>query len=212
MIALGVFLANQGYLGPGDLDENTRQRHLPLAFQEFIAGDDALVEQAFDHLGMYEGSYSHIEDAGPLSEGEYRHHRLDLSYEGGAVTARMSDSHLNKIDTMRRLKRDASVRKRALRHELMHSGFALGMPNGRLVIFLKPAAYDEVYSSHVYLIWATRKPAQEGDGLTSVMVMNYPESGEVEDLEAAYDHLTGIERKGVFVGLPTPHFQIFDRD
>lgn len=212
LTAICIFLGNKGYLALGDLEENRDHLQVPLAFHEFIAAGDGGAEKALSNLKAYQGRFSYIVQAGLPQDNQYRHLRLGLNFEGGAVAASMSDSRLNRIDTLRRLKGDNAVRKRALQFEIMHAGFAVGLPNGRMVVFVKPAAYDELYSSHVFLVWAKRKPAQEGEELSSLMVMDYAEAGEVEDLEKAHEHLTATERTGILIGLPVPQFLIFDRD
>lgn len=211
LTAICIFLGNKGYLTPGDLDEQLEALRAPIAFFDFVTGDDEAAKERLARLKVYEGTYSHIAEPDFQSEDQYLHRRLSLKFSGGVIAASLTDSRLNRIDTLRRLKNDAAVRKRALISEWDHHGFAAGMPNGRLIVMVKPKAYDEYYRSSVYLLWAEPKRDDDTTSVPAILLMDYSGVSTVEDVAKAKETLTNGNQGFEFL-LSQPSYIVFDRD
>lgn len=209
--AICIYLAIKGYLAAGDLDEQLEALRAPIAFFDFVSGGDDAAKDRLARLKVYEGTYSHIAANEFQSEDQYLHSRLSLKFNGGVIAASMTDSRLNRIDTLRRLKNDAAVRKRALKSEHIHHGFAAGMPNGRLIVMVKPKTYDEYYRSKVYLLWAEPTRDDQAASVPAILLMDYAGVSMVEDVAKARETLTASER-GFRASPYPPHFIVFDRD
>ncbi|RCK43663.1 hypothetical protein TH25_21170 [Thalassospira profundimaris] len=209
--AIRIYLRNIGYLSPGDLDEARGSLQTPAAFMEFVAGGDANAKKAVEALKVYEGTYSQIQEGGPLSENQYFHQCLSLDHSGGVMAARLTDSRLNRIDTLRRLKNDPKVRKRALQAEFVQNGFLAGLPDGRFLVILRPAVYDEFYRSKVLLLWAVPEGNDQAASVSSILLMDYPWVSKVKDINEAKEKLADPGEL-VILSPKRPDFFIFDRD